>query len=676
MALFFKPFRGVRALLDAQELHDGYVHFCTDDGSFHIDFADADGNLQRKQISAKDAETLTGMTLEEIKAYVTVQSNWEQNDPDQPDYVKGRTHWEDENGEIHKLDKKFLPDDMSFTQVQADWDQSDSTAPDYVKGRTHYSEFELTEFCPETTVTTGDLGMGLPAAILPISVPLVEGFTYDIMWNGTQYSCVAFNYSNNLVVVGNKQWLDSTDENTGEPFIMSFSEEASAFGVMTSEPMTVTISIVERTETVHKIPEKYVPATPLFIDVEVGGADAVNSYVAFYRDSFSKLNRAYEEKRPIYAVLGDAGEAGDDVISLDIIGTIIPLVQKLSAEDIGAVVYLFETMKDKQLLRLHLLYVPEFGNHGSISVETMNDIIEIPQSDLAQNDPTQPDYVKGKETMVSDWNAFEGEAGYVKNRTHYIAEIAELESETIQFLGQYPNYGVQVQIDDCEYIVKESSRNYSITFPSDVYISVFVEGTKYAVNISEINGTTNRNAAVITIGQHNGANVKFWLRIYMTNAYLSSWVVGAVTEENAPAMRIEYGHIGTVPLDEIYIPNNIPKVQAATVGQTVVVKTVDENGKPTEWEASDFSSTQVQPDWLQADDSEADYIKNKPSPVDYNIEQDLTDEQKGLARANIGISGLITEDTILDLLGEVNAIAPLADDDGALLVDGDEILLL
>ena len=49
MALF-KPFRGTRASLP-QELHDGYAYFCTDDGSFHIDYVDSDGNLQRKQIN-------------------------------------------------------------------------------------------------------------------------------------------------------------------------------------------------------------------------------------------------------------------------------------------------------------------------------------------------------------------------------------------------------------------------------------------------------------------------------------------------------------------------------------------------------------------------------------------------------------------------------------------------
>lgn len=37
------------------------------------------------------------------------------------------------------------------------------------------------------------------------------------------------------------------------------------------------------------------------------------------------------------------------------------------------------------------------------------------------------------------------------------------------------------------------------------------------------------------------------------------------------------------------LPTTVPVIQSASVGQTVVVKAVDENGKPTEWEAADVS---------------------------------------------------------------------------------------
>ena len=49
----------------------------------------------------------------------------------------------------------------------------------------------------------------------------------------------------------------------------------------------------------------------------------------------------------------------------------------------------------------------------------------------------------------------------------------------------------------------------------------------------------------------------------------------------------------------------------AAVSQTIVVKAVNENSKPTEWETVDFPE-QVQSDWEQNDDSCADFVKNRP----------------------------------------------------------------
>lgn len=51
----------------------------------------------------------------------------------------------------------------------------------------------------------------------------------------------------------------------------------------------------------------------------------------------------------------------------------------------------------------------------------------------------------------------------------------------------------------------------------------------------------------------------------------------------------------------------VPAVPAGVqVGQTIVVKSVDENGKPTEWECVD-----AQPDWNQNDSTKPDYVKNR-----------------------------------------------------------------
>lgn len=61
MALF-KQMRGARSSLDSQPLHDGYAYFCVDDGTFHIDYADANGVLQRKQISEDFIKQLLNIT--------------------------------------------------------------------------------------------------------------------------------------------------------------------------------------------------------------------------------------------------------------------------------------------------------------------------------------------------------------------------------------------------------------------------------------------------------------------------------------------------------------------------------------------------------------------------------------------------------------------------------------
>ena len=63
MALF-KPMMGNSSVLDLQAKQAGYAWFCTDDGSFHIDYIDANGNLQRKQIN--DAMIMRLEALEKI----------------------------------------------------------------------------------------------------------------------------------------------------------------------------------------------------------------------------------------------------------------------------------------------------------------------------------------------------------------------------------------------------------------------------------------------------------------------------------------------------------------------------------------------------------------------------------------------------------------------------------
>lgn len=94
---------------------------------------------------------------------------------------------------------------------------------------------------------------------------------------------------------------------------------------------------------------------------------------------------------------------------------------------------------------------------------------------------------------------------------------------------------------------------------------------------------------------------------------------------NSQTNKYELSDIPAVTASDI---GAIPVPTTAEVGQTVVVKAVDENGKPTEWEPVTLPE-QVQADWNQNDSSAADYVKNRThyeesAYVDYVLNMDET----------------------------------------------------
>ena len=127
MALF-KPFRGSRASLDIQPLHDGYAYFCIDDGTFHIDYVDSEGNLQRKQLNAKEAETLGLHSADEFLLKEEIDQT----------YSAASTNAQSGIAVAEALAQ------IQGDAIQSDYDQNDETAPDYIKNRP-FGEIKGTE---------------------------------------------------------------------------------------------------------------------------------------------------------------------------------------------------------------------------------------------------------------------------------------------------------------------------------------------------------------------------------------------------------------------------------------------------------------------------------------------------------------------------------------------------
>ena len=103
------------------------------------------------------------------------------------------------------------------------------------------------------------------------------------------------------------------------------------------------------------------------------------------------------------------------------------------------------------------------------------------------------------------------------------------------------------------------------------------------------------------------------------NQFGGAWIWTVYTME-AGTVSVAVVNETIKTIDPKYIPSgigggaNIDVV--ATIGQMIVVKAVDENGKPTEWEAIDIpeggaQADAVQADMAQSDSSKPDYIKNR-----------------------------------------------------------------
>lgn len=121
MALF-KVSKGLKANLPSIKT-DGYAYFCTDDGSFWIDYKDGNGILQRKQI---DAGTVSGHIVQ-----IDVPADAKFTDTT---YNVVTTS---ENGLMSYSDKTKLDGiaEGAEVNVQADWNQNDETTADYIKNK-------------------------------------------------------------------------------------------------------------------------------------------------------------------------------------------------------------------------------------------------------------------------------------------------------------------------------------------------------------------------------------------------------------------------------------------------------------------------------------------------------------------------------------------------------------
>lgn len=145
---------------------------------------------------------------------------------------------------------------LETVHVQANLSVNDERDPAYVKGRTHYiSDPVETVLLEETSIETVDDDGDIYGEI-PTSIVFVEGQTYNITFNGTEYECIAWYYSDgDSVVIGNGSIIGGEGGN-GEPFACDSYSNGSCY-LDTPDEGTYTLKIVGMVSKVVKLPAQF-----------------------------------------------------------------------------------------------------------------------------------------------------------------------------------------------------------------------------------------------------------------------------------------------------------------------------------------------------------------------------------------------------------------------------------
>ena len=99
------------------------------------------------------------------------------------------------------------------------------------------------------------LGNGAYVAQAPNALEIVDGQTYTVNWDGTEYECVCSAF-NSALVLGNLSIMGSGDD-TGEPFL--YNSQFTAFATLdTATSHTISVKRIE--ETFTPMADEFLPA--------------------------------------------------------------------------------------------------------------------------------------------------------------------------------------------------------------------------------------------------------------------------------------------------------------------------------------------------------------------------------------------------------------------------------
>lgn len=181
-------------------------------------------------------------------------------------------------------DDKTLVNDLPFYDVSKDWEQNDETSLSFIKNRTHYVSDNLIDvtIIEEQTMNTGYAeSVGYPCGYDEFDTKgkIVEGQTYTVVFNGTEYECVAYK-TNGHIGIGNDFIYDESQDDNNEPFFIEQWDDDISSGYATVYSLTIEphiISVTTKEKEVIKLPSKYLLNSNILNGENLGSVKVIGS---------------------------------------------------------------------------------------------------------------------------------------------------------------------------------------------------------------------------------------------------------------------------------------------------------------------------------------------------------------------------------------------------------------
>lgn len=354
----------------------------------------------------------------------------------------------------------------------------------------------------------------------PFSFSPTVGATYTVTWDGTDYECTA-SVADGLTYIGNVNYVNM--QSGGDiPFAIIFAENI--FLATESTEESHTISITEVAPDMKQLDEKYLPILEE-VDKTIFSMDDVISESEF-EFSHGKI-------------------VGDYRVTVDGLSEDIEFIDETDYSVAAGSSYDIEIWDSIIWIGFH-----DGGTH-SVKIEKVQIVVK-------------EEYLPESVTTIPNWNAVEGENGYIENRTHYEDGNCVLKFTAV-------NNGSSYRYDFGSYGALESYRDLVQSEDTPIYVKM--------------------NDTVLET-KHSFYNGYYNLYYGENNTLIQNYIGGS--------------NSGTLTI----FPKNVdPDYSADTVDICILttsyyeLKQIDEKFLP--------DSVKGTPDWNQGDETSPDYIKNR-----------------------------------------------------------------